>query len=197
MQPGPKWRSIGHRRQSPFHTGSTLRAANMQPVVTTYKGGNRGQLNLVVFAPSRDIAVQCPAGQWITSPCKFRSRAALHCGQTSGRQSTISSGEPCRDRLWPSWPGFAPPGFDCARRAFLSVDGGFDDVRDVLAGRVKSDCNARYASTSSCLLSFSRSSRFILPQIQKFTHHARGGVSNYEIFAAPLAFATMQLIARK
>ena len=50
MQPGPKWRSIGHRRQSPFHTGSTLRAANMQPVVTTYKGGNRGQLNLVVFA---------------------------------------------------------------------------------------------------------------------------------------------------
>ncbi len=31
--------------------------------------------------------------------------------------------------------GFAPPGLACSRRSFRSVEGGFDDVRDVLSGR--------------------------------------------------------------
>lgn len=38
-------------------------------------------------------------------------------------------------RLWPSWPGLAPPGRDCSRRSLRSVDGGLDEVRDVFAGR--------------------------------------------------------------
>jgi hypothetical protein len=71
--------------------------------------------------------------------------------------------------------------FDRDQRAFLPVArserryGGFDDLRDALDGRVKPDCNARYAPTSSCLLNFSRSSRFIFSQIQKSTRYARGG----------------------
>ena len=32
-------------------------------------------------------------------------------------------------------PGFAPPGREFSRFSFLSVEGGMDDVRDVLSGR--------------------------------------------------------------
>ena len=32
-------------------------------------------------------------------------------------------------------PGLVPPGFEAARRAFLSFDGGKDDVLEVLRGK--------------------------------------------------------------
>ena len=38
-------------------------------------------------------------------------------------------------RLWGSCPGFAPPGRDASRFAFLSVDGGLEELRDVFSGR--------------------------------------------------------------
>ncbi len=42
----------------------------------------------------------------------------------------------------------APPGRDCSRRSLRSVDGGLDDMRDVLAGR----CNFSTSSINSSLL---------------------------------------------
>ncbi len=60
-------------------------------------------------------------------------------------------------RLWPSCPGFAPPGRDCSRRSFRSVEGGLDDVRDVLAGR----CSFSTSLISSSLLRRSRSPRLM------------------------------------
>ena len=38
-------------------------------------------------------------------------------------------------RVCGSCPGFAPPGREFSRVSLLSVEGGFDDVRDVLSGR--------------------------------------------------------------
>jgi hypothetical protein len=40
-----------------------------------------------------------------------------------------------RQRLCGSWPVSTPPGREFSRFSFLSVDGGLDEVRDVLSGR--------------------------------------------------------------
>src|SRR4051812_30640553 len=60
----------------------------------------------------------------------------------------MRSGSPAKTRLWPSCPGLAPPGFDCSRCSLRSVEGGLDDVRDVLPGR----CSFSTSSISSSLL---------------------------------------------
>src|SRR4051794_31090000 len=50
-------------------------------------------------------------------------------------------------RLWPSWPGLAPPGLDFSRCSLRSVDGGLEEVREVFSGRCR-------RSTSSISSSF-------------------------------------------
>src|SRR5579863_4963396 len=60
-------------------------------------------------------------------------------------------------RACPLWPGLAPPGRDPSRFALRSVDGGFEDVRDVLSGR----CSRSTNSTNSGFVSPSSSSRFM------------------------------------
>ena len=67
------------------------------------------------------------------------------------------SGLSVRSRAWPLCPGLPPPGRDPSRLAFQSVDGGFDDVRDVLSGR----CNPSTRSINSGFVSRSSSSRFM------------------------------------
>ena len=52
-----------------------------------------------------------------------------------GLWSRNASGLSASRRLCGSCPGFAPPGREFSRVSFLSVEGGFDDVRDVLSGR--------------------------------------------------------------
>ncbi len=47
-----------------------------------------------------------------------------------------------RARLCPSWPGSAPPGFDCSLRALSSVYGSFDAFRDVLSDRCSRSTNS-------------------------------------------------------
>src|SRR5579863_4216992 len=60
-------------------------------------------------------------------------------------------------RACPLWPGLAPPGRDPSRFALRSVDGGFEDVRDVLSGR----CSRSTNSTNSGFVSPSSSLRFM------------------------------------
>ena len=81
--------------------------------------------------------------------------------QASGRWSMISSGLSLSKRNLASCPGLAPPGLLFSRRAFLSIDGGSEDVREVLRGGTGLDWSAKQYSTNSCLLSRCNSSRFI------------------------------------
>ena len=83
-------------------------------------------------------------------------------GHAVGRESTTVSGSSAMARLWPSWPGLAPPGRDCSRRSLRSVEGGLDEVRDVLAGR----CSFSTSSIRSSLLRRSRSPRLMPPRNQ-------------------------------
>src|SRR3712207_7422811 len=53
-------------------------------------------------------------------------------GQHVGRCSMTRSGSWARVRLWPSCPGLAPPGRACSRRSLRSVEGGLEEVREVL-----------------------------------------------------------------
>ena len=87
----------------------------------------------------------------------------------------ISSGSSASRRLWGSWPGFAPPGREFSRVSFLSVDGGFDDVRESFSGRW-----SRSTSSINCsLLSRCKSPRSIPPWIQRLPALARG-LGNYD-----------------
>src|SRR4051794_14780508 len=85
----------------------------------------------------------------------------------------MRSGAPAKTRLWPSCPGLAPPGFDCSHCSLRSVEGGFDDVRDVLPGR----CSFSTSSISSSLLRRSRSERLIPTRNQLVPSRARAPVS--------------------
>ncbi len=49
--------------------------------------------------------------------------------------SRNSSGLSGSRRLCASRPGFAPPGWEFSRFSFLSVERGFDELRDILSGR--------------------------------------------------------------
>src|SRR5215213_5188702 len=75
-------------------------------------------------------------------------------------------------RLCPSWPGLAPPGFDFSRCSLRSVEGGFEDVREVFSGR----CRRSTKSISSSLLRRSRSRRPIPPFNQSKQRDARAWV---------------------
>src|SRR5215218_7812812 len=77
-----------------------------------------------------------------------------------------------RVRLCPSWPGLAPPGFDFSRCSLRSVEGGFEDVREVFSGR----CRRSTKSISSSLLRRSSSLRPIPPFNQSKQRHARAWV---------------------
>src|SRR4051794_30265867 len=76
-------------------------------------------------------------------------------GQHAGRCSMTRSGSWARVRLWPSCPGLAPPGRACSRRSLRSVEGGLEEVREVVSGR----CSRSTSSISSSLLKRSRSAR--------------------------------------
>jgi hypothetical protein len=58
-----------------------------------------------------------------------------HRSQRVGLWSRNSSGLSASRRLCGSCPGFAPSGRGCSRFSFLLVEGGFDELRDVLSGR--------------------------------------------------------------
>src|SRR3982750_2349588 len=77
-----------------------------------------------------------------------------------------------RVRLCPSWPGLAPPGFDFSRCSLRSVEGGFEDVREVFSGR----CRRSTKSISSSLLRRSSSLRPIPPFNQSKQRDARAWV---------------------
>src|SRR5215212_9239044 len=96
-----------------------------------------------------------------------------------GRCSTTSSGVALRIRLWPSWPGLAPPGLDFSRCSLRSVEGGLDEVRDVFSGR----CSRSTSSISSSLLRRSRSLRPMTPGNQRNPVRARAWVITREIDA--------------
>src|SRR5215216_2696872 len=83
-----------------------------------------------------------------------------------------------RVRLCPSWPGLAPPGFDFSRCSLRSVEGGFEDVREVFSGR----CSRSTSSISSSLLRRSRSLRPMRAGNQRSACAARG-VGNYKTVA--------------
>ena len=65
-------------------------------------------------------------------------------------------------RLCPSCPGLAPPGLERSRCSLRSVEGGFEDVREVFGGR----CSRSTNSINSSLLKRSRSLRPITPRNQ-------------------------------
>ncbi len=93
-----------------------------------------------------------------------------HSSQTSGLWSRTSSGSSASRRLCGSCPGFAPPGRALSRFAFLSVEGGLDEVREVFSGC----CNCRTSSINCSLLSCRKSSPSIPSWIQTFHSRARG-----------------------
>src|ERR1035437_8857839 len=86
------------------------------------------------------------------------------------------SGVSARLRACPLWPGLAPPGRDPSRFALRSVDGGFEDVREVLSGR----CSRSTNSTNSGFVSPSSSSRFTGRMNHRQAALARGWVDTME-----------------
>src|SRR5215207_11473503 len=84
----------------------------------------------------------------------------------------MRSARSLRVRLCPSWPGLAPPGFDFSRCSLRSVEGGFEDVREVFSGR----CRRSTKSISSSLLRRSSSLRPIPPFNQSKQRDARAWV---------------------
>src|ERR1700677_2317448 len=98
--------------------------------------------------------------------------APPHRSQRVGLWSTKSSGWSLNLRLCGSCPGFAPPGREFSRFAFLSVEGGFDEVREVFSGC----CKRRIRSINSSLLNCCKSLRSITPWIQTFSTLASGQI---------------------
>src|SRR6202789_79978 len=96
--------------------------------------------------------------------------APPHRSQQVGLWSTKSSGLSLNLRLCGSCPGFAPPEREFSRFPFLSVEGGFDEVREVFSGC----CKRRISSINSSLLKRSKSLRPIAPWIQTFSTLASG-----------------------
>src|SRR5580692_8968932 len=88
-----------------------------------------------------------------------------HCSQTLGMWSRNSSGSSANRRLCGSCPVFAPPGREFSRFSFLSVEGGFDEVREVFS----ECCKRRIRSINSSLLNCCKSLRSIAPWIQTFS----------------------------
>ena len=93
----------------------------------------------------------------INSLSASTSKASPQHGQMEGTWSSKASGSSLSARKWPSCPGLAPPGLESSRRSLRSVDGGLEELREVLSGR----CNRRTSSISSSLLRRSKSPRFI------------------------------------
>jgi len=96
-------------------------AANAQPPVTPYKWFDWGHLNLIVFTNhiTRQISIQ------MTMTLRADIRPVINSLVRVLMQSTAVA---LMSRLCTS-------GFGVFRRAFLSVEGGLDEVRDVLGGR--------------------------------------------------------------
>lgn len=92
----------------------------------------------------------------MASPTASSPKGRPQCWQCAGRWSSCASTVSANARACPLWPGLAPPGREPSRLPFRSVDGGFDDVRDVLSGR----CRPSSRSINSGLVSRSSSSRF-------------------------------------
>jgi hypothetical protein len=106
----------------------------------------------------------------INSIAASDAKVPPHSSQTSGLWSRTSSGSSASRRLCGSCPGFAPPGRALSRFAFLSVEGGLDEVREVFSGC----CNCRTSSINCSLLSCRKSSLSIPSWIQTFHSRARG-----------------------
>src|ERR1700729_2547125 len=68
----------------------------------------------------------------INSLAASDAKAPPHCSHTLGVGSRNSSGSSASRRLCGSCPSFAPPGREFSRFSFLSVEGGFDDVREFI-----------------------------------------------------------------
>src|SRR4051812_26736635 len=72
------------------------------------------------------------SGTLTVSPGRSAGSAAPHQEHGSGRCSTTSSAVSLITRPWPSCPGLAPPGLERSRCSFRSVEGGLEEVREVL-----------------------------------------------------------------
>src|SRR5271165_1352504 len=116
----------------------------------------------------------------IRSASASNGKVSPHCSQTLGMWSRNSSGSSESRRLCGSCPSFAPPGREFSRFSFLSVEGGLDDVREVLSGRWSRSTNSINCSLLSCC----KSLRSIAPWIQRSRLMARGWViaSNGRLF---------------
>ena len=108
----------------------------------------------------------------ITSPIASSTNGRPQYWQCAGRWSSCASAVSARARACPLCPGLAPPGREPSRLPLRSVDGGFDDVRDVLSGR----CRPSNRSINSGFVSRSSSSRFIGSVNHRPTTLARGWV---------------------
>ena len=135
VQARAEGRRGGARRPRCCHAGPAPRAHHGEALVLLDEGRHLRQLDVLVHA----------------------DRIGRQSGHAVVRRSTTVSGSSATMRLWPSWPGLAPPGRGCSRRSLRSVEGGLDDVRDVLAGR----CSFSTTSIGSSLLRRSRSPRLM------------------------------------
>lgn len=134
--PCRRWRGRAGRLAAP-------RASAGQPAVPPDNRLDHGQVNLVIFPDHRAGRFSGKRQAAMTAMCRaiiFVSIGRL--GQNTGV---------------PLMAGLGTPGREPSRLAFLSVDGGFDDVRDVLSGR----CSPSSRSINSGFVSRSRSSRFM------------------------------------
>jgi hypothetical protein len=102
-----------------------------------------GQVDLVIFPNHLAHRI---FDKWQTAMLAMRRAMVFVCISRFGQRTSV-----------PLCPGLAPPGREPSRLPFRSVDGGFDDVRDVLSGR----CRPSNRSINSGFVSRSSSSRFI------------------------------------
>ena len=145
-------------------------AADVLPHVVQRHFSLRWRLT-IGFTSGRSISSYSP----ITAPASSSANGRPQWQHCVGRCSSTRSGASDKSRACPLCPAMAPPGRDPSRFALRSVDGGFDDVRDVLSGR----CRRRTSSTNSGFVSPSSSSRFTDRMNHTPTALARGWVVTF------------------
>jgi hypothetical protein len=125
----------------------------------------------------------------ITSAVASSPNGRPQCWQCAGRWSSRTSAVSASARACPLCPGLASPGREPSRLTFRSVDGGFDDVRDVLSGRL----SRSNRSINPGFVSRSSSSRFIGSVNHRPPPMARGWVITIVQHATALKLAICQV----
>lgn len=123
------------------------RCVDARPERAAFGGGGYARFRFTVATGATDRIVPCrrakgrPGGLSISSYSPINARSATESktatqqAQCDGAWSSKASGVSQSLRERPSCPGSAPPGFECSRLSLRSVEGGFEEVREVLSGR--------------------------------------------------------------